>query len=154
VGKLGKKWPESELAVQMPCNPVTLCRNLRTLEGLNVSQCPVLPILYAAIAVYYEPPVALREEVTGFFESTSQPSFPGSLPSLRSAVCQMRDLICAYPVRLSVPCCMQVRTMGRETRAGWSWSIKSGARDPSIFWLQCLMRPSSGSLLVEIGTLP
>jgi hypothetical protein len=30
VGKCGRKWPESELGVQMPCNPVTLCRNLRT----------------------------------------------------------------------------------------------------------------------------
>jgi len=28
VGKCGGKWPESELGVQMPCNPVTLCRNL------------------------------------------------------------------------------------------------------------------------------
>jgi hypothetical protein len=80
VGKWGKKWPESELAVQMPCNPVTLCRNLRTLEGLKVSQCPVHPILYAAIAVYDEPPVALREQVTRILRV----NFPAKLPGFVS----------------------------------------------------------------------
>jgi hypothetical protein len=30
----GRKRPESGLAVQMPCNPVTLCRNLRTFPRL------------------------------------------------------------------------------------------------------------------------
>jgi hypothetical protein len=28
VGECGRKWPESRLAVQIPCNPVTLCRSL------------------------------------------------------------------------------------------------------------------------------
>ena len=29
MGECGRKWPENGLAVRMPCNPVTLCRNLR-----------------------------------------------------------------------------------------------------------------------------
>jgi len=29
VGECGREWPENGLAVRMPCNPVTLCRNLR-----------------------------------------------------------------------------------------------------------------------------
>jgi hypothetical protein len=29
LGECGRKWPKSELASQMPCNPITLYRNLR-----------------------------------------------------------------------------------------------------------------------------
>jgi hypothetical protein len=35
VGKCGRKWPESDLGVQMPCNPVTLCRNLRSFSRIH-----------------------------------------------------------------------------------------------------------------------
>jgi hypothetical protein len=39
----GRKWPESGLAVQRPCNSVTLCRNLRnvTLLPLFATSKPV-----------------------------------------------------------------------------------------------------------------
>jgi hypothetical protein len=30
VVESSRKWPESGLVVQMPCSPVTLCRDLRT----------------------------------------------------------------------------------------------------------------------------
>jgi hypothetical protein len=34
VVESSSKWPESGLVVQMPCSPVTLCRDLRTASGL------------------------------------------------------------------------------------------------------------------------
>ena len=42
-----RQWPESGLVVQMPCSPVTLCRDLRRLRPLSYPDSHVILICFA-----------------------------------------------------------------------------------------------------------
>jgi hypothetical protein len=116
VGECGRKWPESGLAVQMPCNPVTLCRNLRTLSFsiLFLSLCYTFRIassylvLYAYIAVVglssgfsFRNWIALRS--LSFSEISHRSVFVGRL--LRRAIAVELDKFCGLVVYKLIDFC-------------------------------------------------